>query len=40
MGNFTLGELREFQYKVSLYVLLSLYQFNFTRVDFKGNCPG
>jgi hypothetical protein len=26
--------------EISLYVLLSLCRFNFTRGDVKGNCPG
>ena len=32
--------LPEFLYKISLYVLLSLYRFNFRREDVKGNCLG
>ena len=32
--------LPEFLREISLCVLLSLYRFNFTRGDVKGNCPG
>ena len=32
--------LPKYLYEISLFVLLSLYQFNFTRGDVKGNCPG
>ena len=34
------GNLPEFLYEISLYVLLSLYRFNFKCRDVKGNCPG
>ena len=33
------GNFLEFIYEISLYVLLSLYRFNFTRLVVKGNCP-
>jgi hypothetical protein len=38
-GNFTLVNLPELLYEISVYVLLSLYRFLFPRGDVKGNCP-
>ena len=40
-GEFYTRWIRQNSYaKISLFVLLSLYQFNFRRGDSKGNCPG